>query len=146
MRIIGAMDAHRGEITFKFQDRDTGEVRRGRIPCGRESVRKWLADLGRGDGVHIALEATTGWRFVAEEIRGVGYTAHLAEPAETGARRGPKRRAKTDKTDCDNMVELLTIGRLPESWIPPDHLLEVRTLVRLRTDLLDERRKSGPRR
>lgn len=141
MRIIGAMDVHRKQITFKLQDTDTGEVRRGRIPCDRESVRKWLADLGGGDGVHIALEATTGWRFVAEEIQRVGYTAHLAEPAETAARRGPKRRAKTDKTDCDNMVELLTIGRLPESWIPPDHLLEVRTLVRLRKDLVDERRK-----
>lgn len=141
MKIVGAMDVHRKQITFKLQDTDTGEVRRGRIPCDRESVRKWLADLGGGDGVHIALEATTGWLFVAEEIQRVGYTAHLAEPAETAARRGPKRRAKTDKTDCDNMVELLTIGRLPESWIPPDHLLEVRTLVRLRKDLVDERRK-----
>lgn len=141
MRIIGAMDVHRKQITFKLQDNDTGEVRRGRIPCDRESVRKWLADLGGRGGVHLALEATTGWRFVAEEIQRAGYTAHLAEPAETAARRGPKRRAKTDKTDCDNMVELLTIGRLPESWIPPDHLLEVRTLVRLRKDLVDERRK-----
>ncbi|MDR5708436.1 MAG: IS110 family transposase, partial [Armatimonadota bacterium] len=92
MRIIGAMDVHRGQITFKFQDRDRG-VRRGRTPCDRESVRKWLEDLGGGDGGHIALEATTGWRFGAEEIQGVGYTAHLAEPAEAGARGWPKGRA-----------------------------------------------------
>jgi len=141
MRIIGAMDVHRKQISFKLQDIGTGEVRRGRLPCDRESVRRWLADLrGRSD-VHLALEATTGWRFVVEEIQRAGYAAHLAEPAETAARRGPKQRAKTDKTDCDNMVELLALGRLPESWIPPDHLLEVRTLVRLRKDLVDERRK-----
>jgi hypothetical protein len=36
------------------------------------------------------LEATTGWRFVVEELRCVGATVHLAEPAETAARRGNK--------------------------------------------------------
>ena len=60
MSIIGAMDVHRKQISFKLQDIGTGEVRRGRLPCDRESVRRWLADLrGRSD-VHLALEATTG--------------------------------------------------------------------------------------
>jgi hypothetical protein len=42
------------------------------------------------------LEATTGWRFVTEELHRVGAVVHLAEPAETAARRGNKRRAKSD--------------------------------------------------
>jgi transposase len=33
----------------------------------------------------------------------------------------------------------LVIGRLPESWIPPDHIQEIRTLVRLRHSLIEER-------
>lgn len=140
MRMVGAVDIHRSQITYKLQDNGTGAVRRGRIACERESVRSWLAGL-RGPDLHIALEATTGWRFVAEEIERAGFTAHLAEPAETAAARGPKRRAKTDKADCDNMVNLLTAGRLPESWKPPEHMLEIRTLVRLRKDLIDERRE-----
>lgn len=37
------------------------------------------------------------------------------------------------------MLELLLAGRLPESWIPPLHILELRTLVRTRKALLDER-------
>jgi hypothetical protein len=32
-------------------------------------------------------------------------------------------------------------GWLPESWIPPEHVLEMRTLVRLRKALTDERRE-----
>ncbi len=31
------------------------------------------------------------------------------------------------------------IGRLPESWIPPDHLLDLRAQVRLRHTLVDQR-------
>ena len=33
------------------------------------------------------------------------------------------------------------VGRLPESWIPPQHLLELRARVRLRHTLVDQRRE-----
>lgn len=66
------------------------------------------------------MEATTGWRFVAEEPAAIGAVAHLAEPAQTSALRGNKKRAKTDRADARHLRELLIAGRLPESWIPPD--------------------------
>jgi transposase len=139
MQIVGAMDVHRRQITTKTLDLETGEVRYGRIsPAARQPVREWLERFA-GSEVHFALEGTTGWRFVVEEIELAGLTAHLAEPAETAARRGRKKRAKTDRADCDLMLELLTAGRLPESWIPPTYILELRTLVRTRKALLDER-------
>ncbi len=34
------------------------------------------------------MEATTGWRFVVQELQAIGAHVHLAEPAETAARRG----------------------------------------------------------
>ena len=137
MRIVGAFDVHRGQITTKTLDRETGEVRYGRIgPVTRESVREWVSRLV-GVEAEVVLEGTTGWRFIVEELGAVGVRVHLADPAETAARRGRKKRAKTDRADCDLMVELLLAGRLPESWIPPSHILELRTLTRTR--LLDER-------
>jgi hypothetical protein len=42
------------------------------------------------------MEGCTGWRYIAEEMAKAGVVAHLAEPADTSALRGPKRRAKTD--------------------------------------------------
>jgi transposase len=74
-----------------------------------------------------------------EELQRAGITAHVAEPAETAARRGPKRRAKTDRSDAKLLRDLLMEGRIPESWIPPAPVLEARALVRLYKDLLDER-------
>jgi hypothetical protein len=72
---------------------------------------------------------------------GPGTFAHLADPAETAAKRGSKRRAKTDRADCDLQLKLLLAGELPESWIPPAHILELRTRVRTRKTLVDQRSK-----
>ena len=87
----------------------------------------------------MALEATTGWRFVVEELRRVGAEVHLAEPAETAGLRGPKKRAKGDRADARHLRELLMVGRLPESSIPPDHILDLRARVRLRHTLSEQR-------
>jgi transposase len=92
-----------------------------------------------GQRLEGALDATTGWRFVVEELRAIGADVHLAEPAETAARCGPKKRAKTDRADARHLRELLMISRLPESWIAPDHLLDLRANVRLRHTLVDQR-------
>lgn len=139
MQIVGALDVHRSQVTTKTLDLETGEVRRGWIrPAAREPVREWLAQFA-GREAEIALEATTGWRFIVEEIERAGLTAHLADPAETAARRGRKRRAKTDAADCDLQLRLLLRGELPEAWIPPFHICELRVLVRTRKALLDER-------
>ena len=54
---------------------------------------------------------------------------HLAEPAETAAMRGNKKRAKSDRADARHLRQLLMAGRLPESWIPPDHILDLRARV-----------------
>src|SRR5437762_978656 len=107
MQIVGALDVHRRQITTKTLDLESGEVRRGRIsPAAREPLREWLERFA-GREAHFALEGTTGWRFVVEEIERAGLVAHLADPAETAAKRGRKRRAKTDKADCDLMLDLL---------------------------------------
>src|SRR2546428_12565201 len=95
MGIVVALDVHRKQITYKALDRDTGELRRGRIaPAARADVRAWLARFA-GCEAEFALEGTTGWRFVVEEIERAGHRAHLADPAETAAKRGRKRRAET---------------------------------------------------
>jgi transposase len=139
MGIVVALDVHRRQITYKTLDRETGEVSRGRIaPASRADVRAWLAQFA-GSEVEFALEGTTGWRFVVEEIERGGHRVHLADPAETAARRGRKRRAKTDNADCDLQLALLLAGELPESWIPPAHMLELRTRVRMRKTLIDQR-------
>ena len=139
MTIVMGLDQHRAQITAEWLDTETGEITRSRIsPAHRQGVRRFCEKF-RGQQVEVALEATTGWRFVADELAQVGAVVHLAEPAETAARRGRKKRAKSDRADARHIRELLMIDRLPESWIPPDHLLDLRAQVRLRHTLSHQR-------
>jgi transposase len=93
--IVMGFDRHREQITWDALDSSTGELRRGRIrPAERETFRHFLRRF-EGEPIEAALEATTGWRFMVEELRAAGAEVHLAEPAETKMLRGPKRRAKT---------------------------------------------------
>jgi transposase len=133
------LDQHRGQITSEWIDTETGEAQRGRVaPADRAAVRTFLQRF-RGRELEAALEATTGWRFVVEELRRIGAMVHLAEPAETAGLRGPKKRAKGDRADARHLRELLMVRRLPESWIPPDHILDLRARVRLRHTLSEQR-------
>ena len=139
MTVVMGLDQHRAQITAEWLDTETGEVARARVmPADRDGVRRFLARF-EGQRLEVALEATTGWRFVVEELRAVGAEPHLAEPAEASALKGSKKRAKTDRGDARHLRELLMTGRLPESCIAPEHLLDLRARVRLRHALVDQR-------
>ena len=90
MAIVMGLDQHRAQITAEWIDTDTGEISRARVsPALRADVRRFFKRFA-GQRLEVALEATTGWRFVVEELRAIGARAHLAEPAETAARRGTR--------------------------------------------------------
>ena len=65
--------------------------------------------------------------------------ARIWPSRSTSALRGRKRRAKTDREDARWLRTLLGEGRLPESWIPPEHVRRWRSRSRLRKTLIDER-------
>ena len=136
--IVAGFDVHRAQITFDALDTETGEVMRGRIDATPAAVER-VGRAVRRPGVDVAVEACTGWLFVCDALAAAGAVAHLAEPVETSALRGRKRRAKTDREDARWLRELLAEGRLPEAWIPPEHVRQWRSRARLRNTLIDER-------
>jgi transposase len=96
--------------------------------------------LGDPDGTHVALEATYGWEWLADLLEEVGYDVHLAHPLRTRAIAAA--RVKTDAVDARTLAHLLRTGLLPEAYIAPPELRDLRdvlrhraTLVHLRTSL-----------
>src|SRR3954471_10509019 len=138
MAIVAGFDVHRAQITFDAVDTETGEVTRGRIDSTPAAVTRWTARFA-GREIDVAVEACTGWLFVCDALAAAGATPHLAEPVETRALRGRKRRAKTDREDARWLRQLLADGRLPEAWIPPEHVRQWRSRARLRHPLIGER-------
>jgi transposase len=138
MAIVAGFDLHRRQITFDALDTESGEVMRGRIESTPAGIARW-EDRFAGRELRVAAEACTGWLFVCDALVGAGATLHLAEPVETCALRGRKRRAKTDREDARWLRELPADGRLPEAWTPPEHVRQWRSRARLRHTLVDER-------
>jgi hypothetical protein len=56
---------------------------------------------------------------------------HLAHPL--GVKAFSHRRVKNDELDARDLADLLRMGRLPEAWIAPPEIRELREITRYRT-------------
>ena len=83
------------------------------------------------------MEATWGWYWAAEVIAECGARLHLAHPL--GIAGYANRRVKNDLVDATLLADLLRMGRLPEAWIAPPPVRELRELVRHRAKLVHAR-------
>src|SRR5215216_3577671 len=123
MAIVGGLDIHRRQITHDWVDIDTGQARHGRIqPATRVELRAWLARLA-GQQADFAFEGTTGWRFVAEEVMDAGFRAHLAEPADTRALRGPSGAPRPTAPTPTTCASCCALGRFQRRGCHPPTLL-----------------------
>jgi transposase len=88
-----------------------------------------------GRGAPVAIEATYGWYWAVDALQGAGFEVHLAHPSGMKALRRRKR-VKTDAKDSYELANLLRLGSLPEAYIAPVELREIRELVRHRDRLV----------
>jgi transposase len=79
----------------------------------------------------VAIEATYGWYWAVDALLAARFEVHLAHPYGMKAMR-PRRRVKNDQRDARELANLLRLGSLPEAYIAPPDLRELRELVRHR--------------
>jgi transposase len=91
--------------------------------------------MGRaGEQPEVVLEATYGWYWAADLLATIGANVHLAHPL--GVKGFAYRRVKNDFRDAADLADLLRMGRLPEAWIAPPQVRDLRQLVRHRAKLV----------
>jgi len=95
-----------------------------------------MADTG--EAPEVVIEATYGWYWVVDLLQELGATVHLANPQ---ALNWGQRRVKNDVNDATDLANMLRLNRLPEAWIAPPALRQLRELVRYRAKLV--RLRSG---
>ena len=94
----------------------------------------FLELLAKIDGESkVALEATYGWEWLADVLEEAGYELHLAHPLRTKAI--ASARVKTDSVDALTLAHLLRTDLLPEAYIAPRELRDLRDLLRHRVAL-----------
>jgi len=77
-----------------------------------------------GEAPEVVLEATYGWYWAADTLAGLGASVHLAHPL--GVKAFEYRRVKNDERDAADLADLLRMGRLPEAWVAPPAVRELR--------------------
>src|SRR6266540_2775828 len=142
--LYAAIDIHKHAFQASVFDPDSGEVVEERFSADREGLARW-AEEWRGRVVAVAIEATTGWRWVWRELSAQGFDVRLAEPVQARALLGRRRSAKTDRLDARWLARLLAREMLPESWIPPEEIQRLRDRTRLRKALAEDRRRWAQR-
>src|ERR671937_1790156 len=136
-----AIDIHKSVFQAALLDSASGELSDARFSATREALHDWAMPL-RGEVAAVAIEATTGWRWIWRELSGSGFDVRLADPAEVKALRGRKCKPKTDRLDARWLVLLLAKAMLPESWLPPLEIQQLRDKTRLRKALAEDRTRS----
>src|SRR6266540_3725413 len=120
MMYVG-IDLHRKRSQIAVLDQQGGELLSRRIVNDRNTFLELLHGLG--DDVQVALEATYGWEWLADLLEDAGYELHLAHPLRTNA------------IDARTLAHLLRTDLLPEAYIAPRELRDLRDLLRHRVAL-----------
>ena len=123
-----SLDVHKGSITATKMD-----------PGGRVA-QTWSFPTTRSEITHLAqaipaatpvvLEASTAGKAVARVLSESGCELHMAAPNLI-----PKPSVKTDKRDSVRLARLYQSGSMPECYVPPAEIENLRVLVRNRKDL-----------
>ncbi len=125
MNSVG-IDLHRRRSHLAVIDGEGTEVLSRRIDNDPATFLELLGEL-EGE-TQIAVEATYGWEWLADLLQGAGYELHLAHPLRTRAIAAA--RVKTDSVDARTLAQLLKADLLPEAYIAPRELRDIRDLLR----------------
>ncbi len=101
-----------------------------RFPTTRRGLESFL---DRFEDASFVLESTGVWEFVYEIIEEKGFPVKLAHPLKVRAI--AEASVKTDKVDARTLAKLLRLDMVPESYIPPKEIRDLRRLTRLRSYL-----------
>src|SRR3954453_12161141 len=104
--LYAGLDIHKAVFQAVVLDPDSGELFESRFAPSRERLSDWAIEW-QGKLAAVAIEATTGWRWVARELQARGFEVHLVDPGRASALRGRRRQPKTDRLDARWLALLL---------------------------------------
>jgi transposase len=131
-RQVVGMDLHRRRSVLVRMTEDGQRLGTARITNSPDELLVQLARAGKSP--RVVLEATYGWYWAADTLAAAGAEVHLAHPL--GVKAFAYRRVKNDVRDAGDLADLLRMGRLPEAWIAPAEVRELRELTRYRHKLV----------
>jgi transposase len=99
---------------------------------GSEPMLRLIGGLPAG--TPVAFEAAFGWGWLVGLLEDYGFDPHLVHPLRCKAI--ASARLKNDKVDAAILAQLLRADLLPEAWIAPPPVRQLRALLRHRASLV----------
>ena len=137
LSFIVGLDYHKDTVQVCVMD-DEGKVLGNRV-CGNDpqAVADYAGRYGWIQGA--ALESCEGSADFADHLIDLtGWSVHLAHPGYVHRlRQSPD---KTDYSDARLLADLERVGYIPQVWLAPQRIRELRRMVRYRRQQVNERR------
>jgi len=132
MSVYVGIDVHRKRSQVAVVSEE-GKVRLNRnVVNGSEPMLRLIGGLPAG--TPVAFEAAYGWGWLVELLQDYGFDPHLVHPLRCKAI--ASARLKNDKVDAAILAQLLRADLLPEAWIAPRPVRQLRALLRHRASLV----------
>ena len=132
MSVYVGIDVHRKRSQVAVVTED-GQVQLNKnVVNGSEPFLRLIGDLP--SGTPVAFEAAFGWSWLADLLEDYGFDAHLVHPLRCKAI--ASARLKNNKVDAAILAQLLRADLLPEAWIAPAEVRQLRALLRHRIGLV----------
>jgi transposase len=131
MHFIG-LDTHKKIIAFCVKTKEGMIHSKGVIPATRPALIEWMKTLPQS--WTVAMEATlfTGW--IYDFLKPHAFEVKVAHPEMLKAITAAKK--KNDQSDAQKICDLLRVDLLPECYMAPSDLRELRRILRYRTYLV----------
>jgi transposase len=128
------IDLHRRRTVIVRTDESGQRLGMARIENDPVALAAEVAKAG--PDAEVVLEACYGWYWAADVLAEQvgGDHVHLAHPL--GVKGFSYRRVKNDENDSQDLADLLRMNRLPEAWIAPPEVRDLREGVRHRAKLV----------
>jgi transposase len=125
MGVHVGMDVHRKRSQIAIVD-EAGDQQRNRNLANDPA--KLVPILGTlPPGTPVAFEAAYGWGWLVELLEELELEPHLVHPSRCKAIAAA--RLKNDKVDAATLAQLLRADLLPEAWIAPQPVRDLRALL-----------------
>lgn len=128
------LDVHKKWIEFCVKLADGDIVLRGKVRATRQDLEEWARSL---PGPWIgAMEATmfSGW--IYDVLRPFAQDLKVAHPQMLKAIVASKK--KNDKVDAEKLADAVRCNLLPEAYMAPSYIRELRRILRYRNLLVRE--------
>ena len=125
------MDIHSKIIVCTTLDADGKVVRKDSFENSFDRLQEYLSQFHEGD--RFVMESTGFYEPLYDFIESHGFSVKLANPLKI--KLIAESRMKNDDIDSDVLAKLLKNDWIPESYVPPSDIREMRRIVRTKIQL-----------